>query len=848
MNLGSGRTRYLPALLVLATVAALVALGATTVPTDIQIPGTQPNELTTTVTSVSNCGCHDFSVGPTAPLDSAPVFGWQGGMMANAGRDPLFWATVAIAEQDFDGVGDLCLHCHSVKGWLEGRSTPTNGSGLDPTLDGEGIMCEFCHLMVDPDMANNVPSPPEGSYAEAQSAPFFAYDDDTGSPTYGQGYYGGAEYVLNDGGTRLGPYDNHGARHDAVGTDFFRDARYCGTCHDVSNPAVGDLAANHGSIAPFTGPFSGVPGALGGLAEDKAAQNNEPHTYGIVERTFSEYVASALDDWEVSNFDALPPELKVPGGAFEIAYQRSLWGNCDGTPEGDFCKVDADCEAGQTCVIPPNNTDYEDGTTRYFTCQTCHMAASGGEGANQGRPSPHKGEIRADLPRHDQTGMSYWIQDVVQYQDTEGTLLFGSGLTAQENAAMDAAQIRSADHLRSAGSLSATQVNDHLEVTVTNLTGHKLISGYPEGRRMWLNLIWKDDQGAEIHQNGEYGPLEHDGSPVTAPDRNGTPIQVHSILDPDSTEVYEAEPAMTQDWAAALMSLGYPGTMVLTWDRETHLPEHTLADLAAEEPGEEEHTFHFVLNNAIHHDNRIPPYGYDYDLALERNAPPVPLDQYGNPGPGGTYNHFDVVEFDIPPGAASVDVKLLYQATSWEYVQFLWLQNDGSDDPTPPLGDSFLGNEGIYFLDAWLHTGMAAPLEMTTTSASVTGVSFNAPGHASLAPDPLMQVTSFNAGAGEISFSYSPACDADGHTVHYGALSGVDTYAWADAACGFDNSGNALFVPDPAVGESIFWVVVGNNPSFEGSYNTDSFAVERPANTGSAGACFRPQNLATVCE
>ena len=73
------------------------------------------------------------------------------------------------------------------------------------------------------------------------------------------------------------------------------------------------------------------------------------------------------------------------------------------------------------------------------------MAASGGEGANQGRPAPHKGEIRGDLPRHDQTGMSYWIQDAVQYQDDQGTLLFGTGSPRTQNDAMDAAQVRSAD-------------------------------------------------------------------------------------------------------------------------------------------------------------------------------------------------------------------------------------------------------------------------------------------------------------------------------------------------------------------------------------------------------------------
>jgi hypothetical protein len=700
-------------------------------------------------------------------------------------------------------------------------------------------MCEFCHFLVDPSEEIDILNPPEGAYTEAQSTPFFAYDETTL-----EGYYGGAEYVLSDGGTRIGPYTDHGAKHDAIPFSFHRQGAFCGTCHDVSNPAVGDLAQNHGSIAPFTGPYSGVPGAA---VETKAALNNAPHTYGIVERTFSEWLASGLDDFLVSDFNTLPADLRVAGGSLEVNYRRALWGTC--ASSGVFCKEDIHCGASEACVIPPNNTDYEDfNAPRYYTCQTCHMAASGGKGANQGRPSPHKGEIRPDLPRHDQTGMSYWIQDAVQYQDTNGTLLFAGGLTAEENEAMDQAQLRSADHLRQAASLGATQVGDHLEVRVTNLTGHKLISGYPEGRRMWLNVKWKGEGGALIHEDGAYGPLMHDGSPVQVQDLDGTTWTVETILDDDSTKVYEAKPGMTQDWAALLVSLGYDPGMVVEWDRETNLPEHTLGELAAEDPGTIYHTFHFVLNNAMDEDNRIPPYLYDYDMALERNAPPVPLDQYGNPGPGGTYDHFDVVSYDIPAGAESVEVRLYYQATSWEYIQFLWLQNHGSDDPTPPLGDAFLGQEGVNMMDAWLNTGMAPPLEMALALAAVTPVALNAPGHASEAPDPQMEVTAHNGGTGEISLTYSPACDASGHTLHYGPLADVGTYGWADADCSYDDSGTGIFLPDPAVGDSIFWVMVGHNASFEGSYSADSFGAERPANTAAAGVCFRTQNLAPVCE
>ena len=63
-----------------------------------------------------------------------------------------------------------------------------------------------------------------------------------------------------------------------------------------------------------------------------------------------------------------------------------------------------------------------------------------------------------------------------------------------------------------------------------------------------------------------------------------------------------------------------------------------------------------------------------------------------------------------------------------------------------------------------------------------------------------------------------------------------------------DTTGSMSFTPDPAVGESLFWVVVGNNSVWEGSYGAGSDGVERPPNTANAGACYRPRNLAPVCQ
>ena len=75
-------------------------LSALTVPIEVQSPGTQPGEVGN-LESPDKCdNCHQA----TSP-EVTIAHDWRGSMMAHAGRDPIFWATVAIAEQDFDGSG-----------------------------------------------------------------------------------------------------------------------------------------------------------------------------------------------------------------------------------------------------------------------------------------------------------------------------------------------------------------------------------------------------------------------------------------------------------------------------------------------------------------------------------------------------------------------------------------------------------------------------------------------------------------------------------------------------------------------------------------------------------------------
>ena len=102
-------------------------------------------------------------------------------------------------------------------------------------------------------------------------------------------------------------------------------------------------------------------------------------------------------------------------------------------------------------------------------------------------------------------------------------------------------------------------------------------------------------------------------------------------------------------------------------------------------------SFHFVLNDATLVDNRIPPYKMSRDEAVERNAQPIPATQFGNPGVGGFYDHWDDVALNPPRGAVRADIRLMYQPTSWEYVQFLVLANNGSITAHAGRGSEFAG-------------------------------------------------------------------------------------------------------------------------------------------------------------
>jgi hypothetical protein len=693
------------------------AYGADTVPTDVQMPGTQPNEIGS-LESPNKCdNCHG---GYNSAVE--PAHNWRGSMMAHAGRDPIFWATLAVAEQDFDGVGDLCLRCHSTGGWLAGRSTPTDGSGL-AAGDSDGVECDYCHKLTNPD---------DSEHPGNQFPPFRANSEEDPVPL--EGYYGSGMSSMWGGSDKLGPYNDAEARHQFMQSNFHRDRDFCGTCHDVSNPVTGDLAHNHGQMLPAGEDPVNTSGELGGAVEGKAAFNYPPYQYGIVERTFSEYKSGMISQTSVEDFGTLPEELQ--DGVLLAVYEAATQGG------------------------PPSSANYENPpATRYFSCQTCHMRPVIGEGANKnGVPT------RTDLPLHDMTGGNYWMPAAIEYLNDLGQLRLGGGMSTEEITAMNDGASRALEQLQLAATLNVEVGTDQIEVTIRNHTGHKLITGYPEGRRMWLNIKWYDADDVLTREDGAYGNLEvtHEGQPLT----------VRTILDLEdqNTKFYEAHMGMTRQWADQLLALGYPPGLALGYDRETGLVaqtdsvDHTLGELASGNLGDSLETFHFALNNTVIKDNRIPPYRMDYAEAKRRNALPVPDTQYGCEAGCSEYDHYDEVYVTREPLAVSATIDLLYQPTSWEYIQFLALANNGSNP--------FLAQEGDLLLDAWLNTGMAEPVVMASTTWGT------APEPCETPVPPLPVIDEALGGDKEVTLNWFADGTADSYTVY------------------FDQAGKAQFVAD----------------------------------------------------
>lgn len=188
---------------------------------DFHLQGTQAGSIATGVIQTSN-NCTACHAGINAESD--PTGSWAGSLMAQAGRDPLFFAQMATANQDVANAGYYCMRCHVPMSFVTGHANDPSGASLDAT-DRDGVTCHFCHSMVDPIYRAGV-SPPQ-DLAILQALP-------GGAPEY----YGNSMFVLDPTGTRRGPRRDAAPLHTFISSPFHSTGNFCGTCHEVGNVAV----------------------------------------------------------------------------------------------------------------------------------------------------------------------------------------------------------------------------------------------------------------------------------------------------------------------------------------------------------------------------------------------------------------------------------------------------------------------------------------------------------------------------------------------------------------------------------------------------------------------------------
>ncbi|MBI4547590.1 MAG: T9SS type A sorting domain-containing protein [Ignavibacteriae bacterium] len=241
------------------------------------------------------------------------------------------------------------------------------------------------------------------------------------------------------------------------------------------------------------------------------------------------------------------------------------------------------------------------------TCQSCHMAKFPGFGS-----SLPGSRYRLDVASHDFTGGNTYSPRAVidSWEGTNRDAVF-DGITRSISVLQRAARLEVAAGLEHDSVVAL--------VRLTNLTGHKLPTGFPEGRRIWMSVVGKNKIGMTIFESGKYDS-----------------VTGRLVVD-SQIKVYQIKPGLSVALASVL---GLP-------------------------PGP---SFNAALNDTIYFDNRIPPRGFRYEAFRSHRAEPVEY-HYEN----GQY--WDVTRFIMSSGVESVYVSLWYQVASKEFIEFLREEN-----------------------------------------------------------------------------------------------------------------------------------------------------------------------------
>ncbi len=378
-----------------------------------------------------------------------------------------------------------------------------------------------------------------------------------------------------------------------------RDGVTCHYCHRMVDPFykegvspaidaaildnIQDLPTAHGSAGAVLDPFNRLRGSRA-----------EPNPHSRFKSPFFEESAICETCHDVSN----PALDRQPDGTYV--------GNASDTRHPTMQKHDMfpgerTSSEWKASAYAKGGVDAEGrfgGNKRIVsTCQDCHMPDTTAKGAKTG-------PIRDDLADHGMYGGGTWIPLVVAnlYPDEVDPVAIAMGVAGSKSI------------LERAATLELSQSGEVVDVRLINETGHKLPTGQPEGREMWINVRFIDDAGQLIAERGAYDAST--GRPST-----------------EDSKMYE---------------------IVLGIDQAT-------ADATGLPVGP---THHVAFCNVIYKDNRIPPRGY-LNAEFERIGAPV-VGAYFQDG-----QYWDDTRFALPKNTVRVEVAAYYKTASTDFIEFL---------------------------------------------------------------------------------------------------------------------------------------------------------------------------------
>jgi MYXO-CTERM domain-containing protein len=309
-----------------------------------------------------------------------------------------------------------------------------------------------------------------------------------------------------------------------------------------------------------------------------------------------------------------PADARLCGTCHDITNPLQPLRRADGTDTGQRFPLDTTySEWSQSAFAVAGSADAR-------TCQDCHLPRIDGSGYVATTDSAM---LRDQPRRHDFAGANAWALRVLaamradtasgEFYDPDSVPFYEAGARRAEASLRTAVTLE----LRQVPATAVAGSSVEVIARITNRSGHRVPTGYADGRRVWLAVELLDASGHATVVSGAY--------------------------DDAAAHLDETDPQLR---------------LYEAWQGRVGV-------------GREDH---IALHDTIVRDTRLPPMGYHPLPGHE----PVGVDYSG--GDNGALRHWDDATYlvHVPAdatGTLTVRVRARYQTTTREYVEFLASQN-----------------------------------------------------------------------------------------------------------------------------------------------------------------------------